>query len=68
VDLGRVQTNIVYVQPTRLDAAEFLAGCRSRGVLGGGGGDGRVRFVTHFGIEPADVQRTLAVCAEVLAG
>ena len=68
VDLDRVQTNIVYFEPLPMTGAEFTARCRSRGVLGGAGGDGRVRFVTHAGIEAVDVQRTLEVCSEVLEG
>jgi hypothetical protein len=34
-------------------------------VLGGGHGH-RVRFVTHYGIEAADIQHTLRVCAAAL--
>jgi threonine aldolase len=49
-----------------MDAREFAAGCRARGVLGGASRSG-VRFVTHFGIEAEDVQRALAVCSEVLS-
>ncbi|HSR25672.1 MAG TPA: threonine aldolase family protein [Candidatus Eisenbacteria bacterium] len=67
IDLARVQTNIVRFEVTEMTAPEFVSECRGRGVLGGGAGRG-VRFVTHFGIEAADVQRALAVCAEVLAG
>lgn len=66
LELARVQTNIVYLRPTAMSSADFIAGCRSRGLLGGEG-DGSVRFVTHFGIEAADIQRALTVCAEVLA-
>jgi threonine aldolase len=66
VDLARVQTNIVFVRPTALPAQEFAERCRERGVLGSGGRDGRVRFVTHLGVEPEDVQYALEVCAEVL--
>ena len=67
IDLARVQTNIVRFEVTGTSAPEFVSECRARGVLGGGSGRG-VRFVTHFGIEAADVQRALAVCAQVLAG
>jgi threonine aldolase len=65
IDLDRVQTNIVRFEVTSMTAPEFVAACRARGVLGGGSGHG-VRFVTHLGIETEDVQRTLAVCADVL--
>ncbi len=67
VDLERVQTNLVFLQLTRQPAAAFLEACAKEGVLGGGGGH-RVRFVTHYGIEPADVQHTLRVCADALNG
>jgi threonine aldolase len=66
IPLARVQTNIVRFEVTAMSAAEFVAACGRRGVLGGATGRHAVRFVTHFGIEPADVQRALAICAEVL--
>ena len=66
IDLTRVQTNIVRFELTGLSASDFLAGCRERGVLGGGSGRA-VRFVTHFGVEAADVQRALSACADVLS-
>jgi threonine aldolase len=67
IDLSRVQTNIVRFDLTTMSSADFVAACRARGVLGGSTGRRSVRFVTHFGIEPGDVQRALAVSAEVLA-
>jgi threonine aldolase len=67
IDLDRVQTNIVIFRPSGMTAEEFLAASRSRGLLAGPMGSGRVRFVTHFGIEPADVQTALAVSQEVLS-
>jgi len=66
IDLDRVQTNIVRFEITSMDAREFAAGCRARGVLGGASRSG-VRFVTHFGIEAEDVQRALTVCSDVLS-
>jgi threonine aldolase len=66
IDLPRVQTNIVRFALTEMTAAEFVAACRERGVLGGGSGRA-VRFVTHFGVEAADVQLALSVCSEVLS-
>jgi threonine aldolase len=66
IDLDRVQTNIVRFEVTAMDAREFAAGCRARGVLGGASRTG-VRFVTHYGIESEDVQRALSVCSEVLS-
>jgi threonine aldolase len=67
IDLARVQTNIVRFDVTEMTAREFVAGCRERGLLGGGSTGTGVRFVTHYGIEAEDVQRALAVCAEVLS-
>jgi threonine aldolase len=66
VDLNRVQTNIVHVRPTAMPAADFAESCRRRGLLGGASRDGRVRFVTHLGVEAADIQHALQVCGEVL--
>jgi threonine aldolase len=65
IDLDRVQTNLVWFDLTQMTAAEFVEGCRVRGILGAGSGH-TVRFVTHFGIEAADIQRALAACSEVL--
>jgi threonine aldolase len=67
IDLDRVQTNLVVFRLTSMSAEDFLSQCAARGVKGGGG-YGRVRFVTHNGIGAADVQRALEVCSEVLAG
>jgi len=66
-DLSRVQTNIVYFRLKNMDAASFLAACSSQGLRGGGRGD-QVRFVTHHGIGPADIQRALLICREALRG
>ncbi len=65
IDLGRVQTNIVRFELTGMSARAFVAACREHGVLGGASNAG-VRFVTHHGIEVADVQRALSVCSTVL--
>src|SRR5262249_17184745 len=66
IDLSRGQTNIVRFELTGMSAAEVVAGCRRRGVLGGGSGRA-VRFVTHFGIEASDVQLALSACSDVLS-
>jgi threonine aldolase len=67
VDLDRVQTNIVYCRPTAMPAADFVERCAGRGLLGFDNSHGRVRFVTHLGVEAADIQYALEVCAGVLA-
>lgn len=66
-DLSRVQTNLVYFELERMPAPRFTDECRKRGVLSDWIDAHRMRFVTHHGIEADDVQRTLAVCEEVLA-
>jgi threonine aldolase len=67
LDLSRVQTNIVYFEVQTMDAGDFLARCRQEGILGAlGGPGGRVRFVTHLGVDAAGVQHALQVCSQVL--
>ena len=66
-DLSRVQTNLVYINVTRLRAKHFEEECRQRGLLGEALDPQRVRFVTHNGISAADVQAALEICQEVLS-
>ena len=66
IDLARVQTNLVIFELAKLDPAAFVAECESRGVKCATISRTQVRFVTHYGIEPADVQQALKVCSEVL--
>jgi threonine aldolase len=67
IDLARVQTNIVYFEVTTVAADDFVRLCHERGVLGAADSGGRIRFVTHLGVEAADIQQALQVCSEVLA-
>jgi threonine aldolase len=67
-DLSRVQTNLVYFRLKHMDAAGFLAACSGQGLRGGAHGPDLVRFVTHHGISPADIQRALMICREALRG
>lgn len=67
-DLSRVQTNLVYFRLKNTDAAGFLAACSGEGLLGGAMGADLVRFVTHHGIGPADVQRAVTICRDTLRG
>jgi hypothetical protein len=46
----------------------FVAECESRGIKGAMVSRRHVRFVTHYGIDSADVQEALKVAGEVLAG
>lgn len=68
IDLPTVQTDIVRfgLAETSLSVADFLAGMRERGVLMGGTGGRYIRAVTHYGIEPADIDRAVAAAREVL--
>jgi threonine aldolase len=64
-DLDRVETNLVFIHLDRMAPRAFVAECAKRGVLADDDGR-RVRFVTHFGIGPQDVQQALQVTNEVL--
>ncbi len=66
-DLSRVQTNLVFFDLERMTGADFEAECAKRGLLGGATGAHRIRFVTHYGITPDDIQSTLKICDEVLS-
>jgi threonine aldolase len=66
-DLSRVQTNLVFFDLERMTGANFETECARRGLLGGATGSHRVRFVTHYGITPEDIQSTLKICEEVLS-
>ena len=66
-DLGRVQTNLVYFDVETMPAQAFADECTKRGLLGGATGPRSVRFVTHYGIDAADVQSALKICEEVLS-
>lgn len=65
-DLSRVQTNIVYFDVTGMTGLAFEDECRKRRLLGGATAEHRVRFVTHNGVTPQDVQAALKICEEVL--
>ena len=65
-DLWRVQTNIVIVRVAAMDAARFVEECRGRGLLVAAMGGDRVRFVTRYGIDAADVQAAIRIVTQVL--
>lgn len=67
IDLGRVQTNIVTFELTRMSASRFLDECAQRGVRGGSPGASQIRFVTHVGITFADIRSAIQVIGDVLA-
>lgn len=68
VDLAGVQTNIVYFDVVRegLSAETLVSRLSQRGVRMLCSGPGRIRAVTHYGIDRNDIDRTLSVMAEAL--
>lgn len=68
IEPERVATNIVMfsvhnAQQERISEAEtthFMAKAQENGVLLGSMGEGRIRAVTHYGIEAGDIDRALA--------
>jgi threonine aldolase len=68
IDLDTVQTNIVVfrLNPARSTPEAFFAAMREHGILLGGFGDDRLRFVTHYGVERADVDKALLAAKRVL--
>jgi len=65
-DLSRVQTNLVFFDLDSMPAERFTDECAKRGLLSASVSPHRMRFVTHYGIEPEDVQEALKICEEVL--
>jgi len=66
LDPGRVQTNFVVFRVER-DRAAFIDALERRGVLVTPYPHGQVRAVTHYGIEPADIEAALRAVRESLA-
>ncbi len=68
VDLSSVQTNIVYfdVVGEGLSAETLVSRLAKRGVKMICSGPGRIRAVTHYGIDREDIDATLSVLAHVL--
>ncbi len=69
VDLSRVQTNIVYIDVVHSDfsAADVAARLRQHEVGVFDTGPRRLRAVTHYGIEAADIEEAIQVFATVMA-
>jgi threonine aldolase len=67
LDLDRVQTNIVPydVSGLGIGASEWIARMRDLGVKAGAVEAGRVRMVTHRGIEKEDIEYALEVAEKV---
>jgi len=68
VDLDTVQTNIVVfrLRDATWTPASFIAALREQDVLIGGFGDERLRMVTHYGVERAEIDATLDAVSRVL--
>ena len=69
MDADRVQTNIVIfgLDPGPLTPADVVAGLAARGVKIGAIGGRRLRAVTHYGLEAADIDVALETMRQVLA-
>lgn len=66
LDPGRAVTNFVVFRVAR-DREAFLAALAARGVLMVPYPHGTIRAVTHYGVEEADVDRTIAAVRDALA-
>ena len=68
VDLSSVQTNIVVVNLTseRMTQEEVVAGLAERGVLVVPWTKGRIRLVTHYGVERRHIEQALQIMADVM--
>jgi threonine aldolase len=66
IDPSLVQTNILFFRPEGIDVPALAAQLRHRGVLSSGSG-GRIRMVTHYGIEREDIDYVLETVREVAA-
>jgi threonine aldolase len=68
VDLSTVQTNIVVVELTadQFTQAELVERLRERGVLVVPWTKGRIRLVTHYGVERKHIEQALQIIGEVV--
>ena len=69
IDPAGVETNIVVLRlgDTTWRPPDFIAALREQGVLVGGFPPDRIRMVTHYGIERADIEAALMAVQRVLA-
>ncbi|HEV2528601.1 MAG TPA: low-specificity L-threonine aldolase [Thermomicrobiales bacterium] len=68
IDLASVQSNIIVFRPPHADFDAVSAAFRAEGILCSGFGALGLRMVTHYQIDDAAIDRTLAVANQVLAG
>jgi threonine aldolase len=67
INLDRVQTNMVIFQlEDSIDGNDFLAKLQMHGILALSMSRNKMRFVTHHGIEHADIEKTAATIEEIL--
>lgn len=68
IDPASIQTDLVYfgLRDTQHTPASMVAALRERGVLIGAAYGGRLRAVTHYGIDAGDVEETIEAVAETL--
>jgi threonine aldolase len=61
------RTNMVYFTTGHdTDAASLIGLCRERGLLTGLAGPGRIRMVTHLGLDGSSVRRAAEIMGEIL--
>ena len=70
IDPEAFQTNILFFElaSDKLSPQQLAAGLKEQGVLIGSGLSRRIRMVTHYGIEPEHIGKTLAAFQHVMAG
>jgi threonine aldolase len=68
VDLSTVQTNIVVVElaSDRLTQAELVERLREQGVLVVPWAKGRIRLVTHYGVQEQDIEKAVQAISDVM--
>ena len=66
IDPADIQTNIVILELADGDAPGFLGRSAERGLRGSHPHGSRVRFVTHYGIGPEDIDAALEVVESVM--
>ena len=66
IDPASIQTNIVILELADGDAPGFLARVEEQGLRGSHPHGSKVRFVTHYGIGPDDIDAALEVAESVM--
>jgi threonine aldolase len=66
IDPALAQTNILFATPVGIAGPELAAALKERGVLTSMA-LGRLRFVTHYGIERGDIEQALDITSEAIA-